>query len=146
MNKQAKVWFKSAEDDLRWARHNLRGGFYPQACFAAQQAAEKALKAYLLKKVGRFDKIHLLPKLLRDCQKKDTSFKDLTRACDILADYYLDTRYPDMLDFSSFDDPQHAKEAIELANEIVEFVKDRLGLEKETIEGEEFQKLMKSSK
>jgi len=146
MNKQAKIWLKSAEDDLRWAKHNLKGGFYPQACFAAQQAAEKALKAYLLEKTGRFDKVHLLPKLLRDCQKEDKIFKDLTEACDILADYYLDTRYPDMLDFSSFDDTQHAQEAIKLANKIIEFVKDRLGREKETIEGEEFQKLMKSSR
>jgi len=51
-----------------------------------------------------------------------------------------------MLDFSSFDDLKHAQEAIRLAKEIVEFVGERLGTEKETIEGEEFQKLMKSSK
>ena len=146
MNKQARIWFKSAKDDLLWARHNLRGAFYAQACFAAQQAAEKALKAYLLEKVGRFDKVHLLPKLLRDCQKEDRDFRKLTEACDILADYYLDTRYPDMLDFSSFDDLKHAQEAIRLAKEIVEFVGERLGTEKETIEGEEFQKLMKSSR
>lgn len=128
MNKQAKIWLKSAEDDLRWAEHSLKGKFYPQACFAAQQGAEKALKAYLLEKFGRFEKVHLLPKLLRDCQKKDKNFEELTEACDILADYYLDTRYPDMLDFSSFDDSEHAQNAIELASKVVEFVEGKIGV------------------
>lgn len=117
MNKQAELWLGSAEEDLSQAKHDLKGKFYPQACFAAQQAAEKALKAYLLEKVGRFDKIHVLAKLLRDCQKEEGGFIELTEACDVLTDYYLDTRYPDMLDFSSFDDEKHAKEVIGLAEE-----------------------------
>jgi HEPN domain-containing protein len=72
MNKQVRVWLRSAEEDLLWAEHNLRGKFYPQACFAAQQAAEKALKAYLLEKRGRFDKIHktFLPLMTRNMLAK----------------------------------------------------------------------------
>jgi HEPN domain-containing protein len=36
-----------AEGDLEHAKHDLQGGFYDWACFSAQQAAEKAVKAVL---------------------------------------------------------------------------------------------------
>ena len=38
-------WLQAAEDDLTYARHARDGGFFPPACFHAQQAAEKAVKA-----------------------------------------------------------------------------------------------------
>ncbi len=48
-----REWLSRALDDLRWARHSIEGGFLPQACFACQQAAEKALKAYLMAQTCR---------------------------------------------------------------------------------------------
>ena len=38
MSDRARDWFNQAEDSRRWERHEW-------ACFAAQQAAEKAVKA-----------------------------------------------------------------------------------------------------
>ena len=42
---QAQRWLDAAVEDLRHARYAEEGGFYAHACFSAQQAAEKAVKA-----------------------------------------------------------------------------------------------------
>lgn len=43
----ARAGLEQAEADLRAADHSMAGGSYEWACFQAQQAGEKALKAYL---------------------------------------------------------------------------------------------------
>jgi HEPN domain-containing protein len=47
---QAQRWLQTAEEDVHAAQVLLTGGMYAQACFYAQQSAEKAIKAlwYLL--------------------------------------------------------------------------------------------------
>ena len=45
MSGRAADWFRQAEADLEHARHALRDEHFEWACFAAQQAAEKAAKA-----------------------------------------------------------------------------------------------------
>ena len=45
---RAGAWLGQAANDLAHARHAAGGEFFAQACYAAQQAAEKALKALLL--------------------------------------------------------------------------------------------------
>lgn len=42
---EALRWLASAKDDLGLARCSTQGGCHAQSCFAAQQAAEKAVKA-----------------------------------------------------------------------------------------------------
>ena len=44
----ASRWFDQAKWDLKAARDSEAAGNYEWACFQAQQAAEKALKAFLL--------------------------------------------------------------------------------------------------
>src|SRR6056297_3156775 len=39
-----------AEEDLLWARETLNNGRFSQACFAAQQVGEKAIKALALRR------------------------------------------------------------------------------------------------
>jgi len=45
MANRAGDWFAQAERDLEQARASQRDGRHEWACFAAQQAAEKAVKA-----------------------------------------------------------------------------------------------------
>jgi HEPN domain-containing protein len=45
MVSRAKDWMRQANKDLRHAERSLEFGDYEWACFAAQQAAEKAVKA-----------------------------------------------------------------------------------------------------
>ena len=41
----ARLWLRQAADDYRFGRLALRNQFHAQACFIAQQSAEKAVKA-----------------------------------------------------------------------------------------------------
>jgi len=41
---RSKDWIDQAQRDIAQAKASLRDGFYEWACFAAQQAAEKAVK------------------------------------------------------------------------------------------------------
>ena len=43
-----KTWLEFAEYDLKSAKWQLEGNIYVSACYASQQAAEKAFKALLL--------------------------------------------------------------------------------------------------
>lgn len=47
MVERSKDWLDQAERDIKQAEASLRDGFYEWACFAAQQAAEKAVKALI---------------------------------------------------------------------------------------------------
>lgn len=42
---RSRDWMNQAEGDLQHAKSDVQGGYYEWACFSAQQAAEKAVKA-----------------------------------------------------------------------------------------------------
>lgn len=92
-----KEWLAKAEDDFRFAESNLLeegSEFYAQICFHFQQTAEKYLKAYILNKELKFDKVHDLVHLLRTCAAHEISFSGLKEECIILNTAYIETRYP----------------------------------------------------
>lgn len=43
MANRAMDWLRQAENDLSWAMDSLKGEYWSQVCFTAQQIAEKAL-------------------------------------------------------------------------------------------------------
>jgi len=47
MVERSKDWLNQAERDIKQAEALLRDGFYEWACFAAQQASEKSVKALI---------------------------------------------------------------------------------------------------
>jgi len=47
-------WMDTAQGDLEHAKSDVEGGFYNWACFSAQQAAEKAIKAVFQRMGGYF--------------------------------------------------------------------------------------------
>ncbi|MCK4393262.1 HEPN domain-containing protein [Candidatus Bipolaricaulota bacterium] len=47
-------WMDTAQGDLEHAKSDVKGGFYNWACFSAQQAAEKAIKAVFQRMGGYF--------------------------------------------------------------------------------------------
>jgi HEPN domain-containing protein len=95
---QAERWLLTAEEDLRAARSLLAEGFYPQACFQAQQAGEKAIKAiwYL---VDADPWGHSIKRLIMDFpQKEELSDLDtLAEKAALLDKFYIPTRYPNGL-------------------------------------------------
>ena len=71
-------------------------------------------------------KTHILPRLLTRCAKYDESFSEIKKPCEILTNYYVDTRYPDDLEIVEFDNPVKAAQAIELAEQVLKFVKAKI--------------------
>ena len=63
MKNSIKEWSGLASEDLRQAKYLLDGNFFRGACFAAQQAVEKAIKANLLKRGWDLEKIHNIRRL-----------------------------------------------------------------------------------
>ncbi len=86
-------WFSQAERDLQHARHALEAGYYEWACFASQQAAEKAVKA-LFQRLGAEARGHSVLGLLESLPSDlavSGQMRDLARALDR---HYIGTRYP----------------------------------------------------
>jgi HEPN domain-containing protein len=94
----ARAWFEQAEADLRAAELSLAGGAYEWACFQAQQAGEKALKAYLYTHGLTSIVTHSLRRLLRECRTLEPSFEEVAEAGRLLDQHYIPTRYPNGLD------------------------------------------------
>lgn len=97
MTSRAGDWFRQAEADLRHARHALRDGHYEWACFACQQAAEKAAKAAhaaLGQEAWGHVVTELLDALRPSASDIDGELLDRARALDKL---YIPTRYPNGL-------------------------------------------------
>lgn len=86
-------WLKQADNDLAWARHSFAGGFYAQTCFIAQQAAEKALKAWCFFKGFDIVRTHSTFQIVRALGENGVLEK-CARELDI---YYVSARYPDAL-------------------------------------------------
>lgn len=118
-------WLDTALDDLRWAKASFKDGFYSRVCFISQQVAEKSLKGFLYYHKDRI-KSHDLVRLRKECQKHDSDFSVIDKATTKLNRYYLKTRYPDTGDFKEFENKELSSEAIEMAEEVLNFVKNKL--------------------
>ncbi len=73
-----QAWLRKADLDLRAAAHALsapEAAFSADAVFHAQQAAEKALKAFLAWHDVPFGKTHDLEKLGRHCRALDRTLE-----------------------------------------------------------------------
>lgn len=122
-------WLFFADEDLRLAEVALEEEIYHGTCFHAQQAAEKAIKAYLLRKLGKVSKIHHLTGLLDLDFKIKKDFLELIDKVEFLDQFYIPTRYPDAFPGSlpeGLPDRGDALRALECAKEIVDFVKKKL--------------------
>jgi HEPN domain-containing protein len=94
---RAEDWFRQADADLALARHAAAGGHHEWACFAAQQAAEKAVKAVHLALGGEgwgHSVTELLEALAELAVDTPAPLLDRGRALDKL---YIPTRYPNGL-------------------------------------------------
>lgn len=125
----ARIWLEKAKDDLLWAQHSLKGEFFTQVCFIAQQAVEKALKAYLRfcgeNIVGKI-KTHDLIVLGKACEKFDSAFREIAHELRILNQYYAPTRYPEILGLAQYT-KKIAQEASSIASHIVSLIEKKIG-------------------
>lgn len=121
---EARRWLEQARRDLDDARFCATGGRYSLACFVAQQAAEKALKAFLFWN-GEDPWGHSVADLCREAGRHDAELATLLPRVAPLDKFYIPTRYPNGLPggipadaFSSAD----AAGALDLADLVLETV------------------------
>ena len=128
MSDRSQDWFKQAEKDLEQAKDSASAGRYEWTCFAAQQAAEKAVKAlHLSLKQEAWG--HVIARLLAELPASVNVPKDLIEKGRVLDNFYIPTRYanghPSGAPFEHYG-PQQGSEAIQYAGEIIEFVRHRM--------------------
>ena len=123
---------RKAESDLTNAGICLDAGqALDTACFHAQQAAEKYIKAYLTAREIDFPFIHNLEKLIELCTQRDPSFASLKTAAQELTPYAVELRYDDEF----WPAVETARQAMDMALTIRDFVIDRLPPEMKPIVG-----------
>lgn len=93
---RSQDWFDESLGDLEHAQNDLRSGFYNWACFSAQQAAEKAVKA-VFQKLGTPVWGHSVVDLLEELKKNCDVDQSLIEIAYELDKVYIPTRYPDAL-------------------------------------------------
>jgi HEPN domain-containing protein len=123
---RSRDWFAQAERDLEQARASRREERHEWACFAAQQASEKAVKALHLA-LGQEAWGHTIAKLLVELPiEVDSLMIEKGRVLDNL---YVPTRYanghPEGAPFEHYG-PLQSDEAIRYAGEIIDFVRTGL--------------------
>lgn len=116
-------WIRKADSDLLALDASLNAGALDAACFHAQQAAEKYLKAYLVQQGVEFPLTHNLSKLLELCATINPSFRSLESIAKPLTPYAVEMRY----DSEFWPDDQVAEEARTAALAVKDFVLARLG-------------------
>ncbi|WP_041947089.1 HEPN domain-containing protein [Truepera radiovictrix] len=87
-------WWSQARRDLSHARADVDAAYYEWACFSAQQAAEKGLKA-VFQALGAVVWGHSVADLLRELGKHQRVPPELDDAALELDKAYIPTRYPD---------------------------------------------------
>lgn len=122
---EAREWLVRAERDLLVARRVLAGPplLPDMAAYHAQQATEKALKAYLTVRSVPFRRTHDLVELQAQCAALDRDFNRFLDAAQQLNPYATGFRYPG----GPLVPPlTEAQQALEIAEQVVAFVQQRL--------------------
>jgi HEPN domain-containing protein len=117
-------WWAQAERDLRAARTLAERQLYEWACFAAQQAAEKAVKAAIQARGGEL-RGHAVRRGLQALEAPVA----LVEAGVRLDRLYIPTRYPDVLDQGSPGEVYLAADAdtaLKDAEAVLEWCRDQL--------------------
>ncbi len=122
-------WLRQAQQDLDDAEFLREGARFNLACFLGQQAAEKAVKAFLYHRGAEDVWGHSLSDLCEDAKLFEMFFDTIKSEARQLDKYYEITRYPSLLP-GGIPSEAFAREdsdrAIELAGVVVSFVRERV--------------------
>jgi len=123
------AWLRKGEDDLSFAKMAFKEtNFYDHVCYLSQQAVEKYLKALVVIQQGEItkkEKTHNLLYLSQLC-KKTINLGNFRKDLRILSEVYIPTRYP--TDGYIKASREEAKHCLEIAEKIIDFIKDKIDL------------------
>jgi HEPN domain-containing protein len=122
---ETRSWLKKAAKDLRAAGHDLQAvpPLVDDVVFHCQQAAEKALKGFLVWHEQPFRKTHSLEEIGEQCLQIDSSLKSLIDRAVPLTEYAWQFRYPGEPEEPTLEE---AQSALAIAKEVCEAVVARL--------------------
>jgi len=89
-----REWLNRARSNLFQAQTRLAGVYLEDLCFAAQQAAEKAIKALLIYLGIDYPYTHDIARLLSLIEQTGQNVPDAVKATVVLSDYAVESRYP----------------------------------------------------
>jgi HEPN domain-containing protein len=128
MPNRARDWFSQATRDLEQAEDSRRAGRHEWACFAAHQAAEKAVKALHLH-LGQEAWGHVVARLLQELPDIVRVPAELVEKGRVLDSFYIPPRYPNShpegAPFEHYG-PLQSEEAIRYAHEILELSRSQM--------------------
>ena len=125
---RSRDWLAQAARDLEQAEDSRRASRHEWACFAAHQAAEKAVKALHLHP-GREAWGQVVARLLRELPDSVDPGGDLVERGRVLDTFYIPSRcpnaHPEGAPFEHYG-PLQSQEAVQYAGEIIEFVRSQM--------------------
>jgi HEPN domain-containing protein len=128
MPNRARDWLSRALRDLEQAEDSRRAGRHEWACFAAHQAAEKAVEALHLH-LGQEAWGHVVSRLIDELPAAAATPAGLADKARVLDNFYVPSRYPnghpEGAPFEHYG-PLQSDEAIRHAGEIAAFVRARM--------------------
>ncbi len=115
---------QKAREDLKSCNRLLQGSdpIASTACFHAQQAAEKTLKAFLQWSDSPAPRTHSLNTLVQHCQNLDPTFSQIREVADSLTPYAVEVRY----ESARAIDEAEGLEAHGVSHQVVNFVMERI--------------------
>jgi HEPN domain-containing protein len=128
MPNRARDWLNQATRDLEQAEDSRRAARHEWACFAAHQAAEKAVKALHLH-LGQEAWGHVVARLLQELPDTIRVPAELVEKGRVLDSFYIPPRYPNShpegAPFEHYG-PLQSEEAIRYAHEILELSRSQM--------------------
>lgn len=119
---------RQAVRDLEQAEDSRRAGRHEWACFAAHQAAEKAVKALHLA-CAQEAWGHVVAQLMRELPSRVAAEDELVDKGKVLDNFYIPSRYPNGhpagAPFEHYG-PLQSEEAIRYAGEIIEHCRTQM--------------------
>lgn len=128
MVNRSQDWLKQAIRDLQHAEDSQKTGRHEWACFASQQAAEKAVKALHLF-LGQEAWGPVVAFLSRELPENVEVSQAILEKAQVLDNFYIPTRYanghPSGAPFEHYGSLQ-SNQAIQYASEIIEFIRSKM--------------------
>jgi HEPN domain-containing protein len=118
-----REWLNRARSHLARARTKIPEVYLEDLCFDAQQAAEKAVKAVLIKRGIDFPYVHDLARLLTLLEETGEAIPESVAQAEGLTRYAVVNRYPGLTEPVT---EAHYQEAIAIAKAVVEWAEARI--------------------
>ena len=116
-----REWLNRARSNLAMAKNRVPDAYLEDLCFEAQQAAEKAIKAVMIRRNIEFPYVHDLAHLLSLLEEVGEIIPKSVLRAEELTSYAVDTRYPGL---SNPVEEQEYVDAVEIAETVVRWAEE----------------------